>query len=373
MHVIRARNVNHALRSGLEHLLDKGLRTDSRNGAVIRAPEPVCTVYERPWERILWLSLRDCNPIFHFLEAAWMLAGRNDVGFPSRYAKQLAEYSDDGKTLNAAYGHRWRVHFGYDQLRVIINELKSNPDSRRCVLQMWDGGDGEGFETSELYKATHGCKDTACNTATYFEVLDGKLNMTVTNRSNDVIWGAYGANAVHFSILQEYMASSIGVAMGRYEQISNNYHVYIGRPDVDRLFDGKGVYVPDPRDTDLYLKERMTSISLFDDPAQFDIELADFFKAYDAGFFEEDANCVKALSDGSYLEPSIALLAIPMVFAHRAFKAGDIPKALAVIYEYMHMPDWKAACLQWFDRRQAAKDQKSRDAEAKAVGQAEVE
>jgi hypothetical protein len=50
--------------------------------------------------------------------------------------------------------------------------------------------------------------------------------MLVTNRSNDIVWGAYGANAVHFSYLLEYVASSIGVKVGRYWQVSNDFHIY---------------------------------------------------------------------------------------------------------------------------------------------------
>ena len=49
-------------------------------------------------------------------------------------------------------------------------------------------------------------EEIPCNTAIYFKVREGKLNMTVSNRSNDVIWGTFGANVVHMSILQEYVA-----------------------------------------------------------------------------------------------------------------------------------------------------------------------
>jgi thymidylate synthase len=53
------------------------------------------------------------------------------------------------------------------------------------------------------------------------------LDLTVLCRSNDVVWGAYGANAVHFSVLQEYLAGRIGVDVGVMYQFSNNYHGYV--------------------------------------------------------------------------------------------------------------------------------------------------
>lgn len=37
---------------------------------------------------------------------------------------------------------RWRKFFGYDQLDWIVEELTANPDTRRCVLSMWDPGAG---------------------------------------------------------------------------------------------------------------------------------------------------------------------------------------------------------------------------------------
>ena len=72
-------------------------------------------------------------------------------------------------------------------------------------------------------------KDIPCNTHAYFLINNGRLDMTVCNRSNDIVWGCYGANAVHFSILQEYMAALIGVPVGRYWQISNNWHLYLNQ------------------------------------------------------------------------------------------------------------------------------------------------
>lgn len=349
MYVIQARNVNYALKEGLEWLKASGLKKNSRNGSVIRSPVPVTTVYENPCERVLWLPLRDANPVFHLLESLWMLAGRNDVKFPATFAGQIAVYSDDGVTLNGAYGYRWRKHFGYDQLPVIIDELRKNPDSRRCVLQMWDASDISG--NSDIYKATNGSADVPCNTAAYFEVLDGKLNMTVTNRSNDAIWGVTGANSVHFSVLQEYMAVSIGVNIGRYYQISNNYHVYTGRPDVDRLFDGKNVMVPPAIETDWY-SNGIQAVPLIKSLEVFDFELQEFFGKWDSGFFNSDENCQRILATKEFTEPAFYDLAIPMVYAHRKFKEGDLERAYDISKAFISQnQDWSMACQQWFSRR----------------------
>lgn len=216
MHEIVARNVNEALREGLWWLKANGVVENSRNGEVIVSRTPVVTKYMRPSERVLFSQVRDANIFFHFFESLWMLAGRNDLRFPLYFNSGFANYSDDGETLHGAYGHRWRNHFGRDQLMIIIDELKKNPNSRRCVLSMWDPITDLGMEG----------KDFPCNTQIFFKTTEGRLDMTVINRSNDIVWGAYGANAFHMSFLHEVICLATGIPMGVYYQFSNNFHLY---------------------------------------------------------------------------------------------------------------------------------------------------
>ncbi len=231
MHVIKVRNVHEAIPTAAQLLKDDSfvVKQGSRNGIVLRAREPVTTLYENPCERVIFWKGRNENPFFHFMEGLWMISGRNDVEWITRYNKSFAQFSDDGVTFHGAYGHRWRNHWAHppmhdqqvpwaiDQLEHISAMLKENHLERRCVLQMWD----------PLTDLNHKGKDFPCNTSIYFAIsVDGTLDMSVSNRSNDVVWGCYGANAVHMSMLQEYMAAKIGVPVGRYWQISNNWHCY---------------------------------------------------------------------------------------------------------------------------------------------------
>lgn len=222
MHVIHVRNVHEALPEALYQLEVHGVPNESRNGNVIQFPRPVCTQYDKPLERVIFWKGRDANPFFHFMEALWMLAGRNDVSFPSRIVSSMRDYSDDGTTFHGAYGDRWKKHFKtkgvpLDQLRKIGNALHENPQCRRQVLTMWD-------PTSDLGRDG---KDLPCNTHAYFtRTVDGALDMTLCCRSNDLLWGAYGANPVHFSMLQEYLARWIDCEVGTFYQISNNLHLY---------------------------------------------------------------------------------------------------------------------------------------------------
>ena len=185
---------------------DKGtlIEEDSRNGKVLRFPEPVTIHYEKPRQRVLFSPHRDANPFFHLYESLWMLAGSNRVDQVAYYAKQMNEYTDEGETLNGAYGYRWRKS-KTDQLNVLIEHLKANPQSRRAVLQMWNVED-------DLLKIDTS-KDVCCNLSVMFSLREATreetahnedlLDMTVTNRSNDVIWGLVGASYVDSTMLQE--------------------------------------------------------------------------------------------------------------------------------------------------------------------------
>jgi thymidylate synthase len=239
--VITTRNVQQALPQAVRLLEEEGISRNSRNGPVLVAPWPVTTVYERPEERVLFWPQRDANPALHLYESLWMLAGREDLAPLLNYAKQFAEYSDDGLALWGAYGYRWREMFHCDQLSVIAMELRKNHDDRRCVIQMWD---------TRLDLARLG-RDVPCNVMATVQISGtGALDLTVFNRSNDIVWGCYGANAVHFSFLQEYLALLVGVPMGRYTQVSVNWHAYLNTFEQVRKIPHGGGRLWDPNWTE---------------------------------------------------------------------------------------------------------------------------
>jgi len=260
--VIMAQSVSNGLAMALYSLrADHDVR-ESRNGAVLAFRYPVLTEYEMPWRRVLFSPVRNANPFFHLMEALWMLAGRNDVWFPASFVPRMGGFSDDGKTLYGAYGHRWLFSFGFDQIRHAAHMLKKDPTSRRSVVAMWNSGAWSPHgNTSDSIAAATGGKDVPCNTHMYFDRRDGKLNMTVCCRSNDIIWGCYGANAVHFSILLEFMAAMVGCEMGVYRQFSNDLHLYPS--NMPRDFDME-LLENDLWGTDLYAKGLVTHMPLID-------------------------------------------------------------------------------------------------------------
>lgn len=329
MKVIEVRNVHQALPLGLRHLHACGIPMSSRAGNVISAPTQVTTILQNPTERVIFWSERDAPHFFHFFEGLWMLAGRRDVKYVAHFVKRMLEYSDNGHVLQGAYGYRWRKYFGKDQLEFIIGLLKDDPWSRRAVLTMWD-------PRLDLQK-TNTSKDHPCNTQCVFRVLYGRANepnrlhMTVFNRSHDCIWGAYGANAVHFSMMHEYVASKLGLLVGDMVFNSVNFHAYV---DVfNKTYVGGLTYNPSLRCP--YRMEEVAPYPMVTVPETWDRDLL---------LFMEDP------STNGTEDPFFARVAKPLWFAHEAYKKKDIPAALEIL-EQCHATDWKRAARGWLERR----------------------
>jgi thymidylate synthase len=332
MHVIHARNVHQALPLALEALQQIGRQRDSRNGPVLVSDHPVTTVYEKPCERVIFWEARDANPYFHFFESLWMLAGRNDVAYPTKFVKRMKDFSDDGKTFHGAYGYRWRKQW-FDQLPPVIKALKKNPDDRRQVVQIWDAG-------LDLTNQ-EGAKDKPCNLTVNFQIVQGKLNMSVFNRSNDIVWGCYGANAVHFSFLQEFMASCIGVPVGFYYQISCNWHGYLSTVEpLMHLAD----HAPDPYRTTKHCPYENKMVEPFP------------LMSVEQKVWEEDlAMFLGEEIEFGYRDAFFRRVAKPLLHSHMAYKDGDLKAAKEILGQCM-ATDWARACHEWLGRRKGAKN-----------------
>lgn len=340
MEIIEARNVEDALILGMKKTAEQGKQRDSRNGPVFTFSEPLTTVYEQPTERVMFLPERDCNPFFHFMESLWMLSGRNDVAWIERFNSTFGQFSDDGVTFHGAYGKRWRQWFavreyshdginrevGYiDQLETIANALTANHDDRRIVLQMWDTEADLGMQG----------KDFPCNLICTFRINpEGQLDMTVFNRSNDLIWGAYGANAVHFSVLQEVMAAWVNVPVGRYWQISTNFHAYLNTYEKHKAILDKKVGITP------YANGEVRPFQIVN------TKIDQWFS--DLEMFMQEGPVM------GFTDPFFKKVAVPMLQAWEAWKDKDAPDHMDSAYYFadrIAATDWRKACLEWLERR----------------------
>lgn len=353
---------------------------DSRCGRVRRLEEPLTVTYELPGRRVLANRARDANPFFHLAEAMWMLAGRDDVRLPATYVKRVAEFSDDGRTLGGAYGRRWRRHvtsrvddrvgpdpLEVDQLDYLASHLAAFPDSRRAVLQMWDveqdmlrvGCGACHFRDRAFFFADPGpcqvCgagyrsassapgKDVCCNTEVMFRRRQvtgtqlGLLDMTVINRSNDLVWGMLGGDYVAFSFLQEYMAARTGCGVGLYHHVTNDLHAYVERDDwrPRAWLDDDAVSVYDA------LGGSDRDVPLVADWTTFDSEVRTVLDQYHRDAMDEPFR--------EYDEPFVSGVLQPALDAHLAYRM----RACTAVENASRIesPAWRRACVEWLQKR----------------------
>lgn len=365
------------------------VKSPSRVGDVLQIPEPVIITYRYPLQNVLFNPRRDSNCFFTLYESLWMLAGRNDIAplnyYSSNYAAQVQD--GDNPEANGAYGYRWRNHaarvpldeeipmisdginehfhgeFGsiawFDQLGLIVDHLKKNPNSRRVVLQMWTVSD-------DLLKVDK-TKDVACNVCAFFSIRNlqtvevpdnlspeeveeirdslprAYLDMTVINRSNDVIWGMLGANVVHFAFLQEYLACRLGVEVGVYNQFSNNAHVYQERFSPEKWLKKPTTMFDPPDEVTPYDKDGYNRIPILFNAETFDREVEEFVEL-------NKHDGTKLTGYTTWAEPFLKFVAQPMMHAFHMHKSRDYPAALRWM-ELVQADDWRKAGFEWIMRR----------------------
>lgn len=133
-------------------------------------------------DRLPMPMMRKFFPKTAAAEAAWFIRADQDSTWIKKYCPIWDDFTEaDGKTIKAAYGYRWRKHFGRDQLADLVSALFVNPSDRRTVLCAWDPGD-DGL-------MNHGTKNVPCPFAITFNIVGGKLMLSYFIRSSDLFVG----------------------------------------------------------------------------------------------------------------------------------------------------------------------------------------
>lgn len=115
--------------------------------------------------------------------------------------------------LGPVYGKQWRDFNGVDQLKNLIDEIKTNPDSRRLILSAWNPKD-----IPEMALAP-------CHVLIQFYVNDGKLSCQLYQRSNDYPLGV-PYNIASYAILTHLIAKECGLEVGEFIHTGGDVHIY---------------------------------------------------------------------------------------------------------------------------------------------------
>jgi thymidylate synthase len=341
MKVIQGRNVNENFHKVVDYLVAEGIREDSRNGPVYVSPTPVVLVYDKPSEKVLFSAVRDANPFFHLMEAMWMLNGAHDAKFLNHYVKDFGERYADNGVLHGAYGHRWRHTFGQDQVETVVRKLRHDHLDRQAMIQMWDP------HVDKSNDLLINVKDRPCNSLVYFRVNQGVLDMSTTARSHDAIWGATGANAVHFVYLQEYVAGFLKIPMGKFYQYSWNFHMY---ESAYENLKKKGE-IKISKGEDKYFE--MAPLPLVSEPSTFEKEfqyLMEYIRFMQNTEIVLPLHEIKIPKDNHFLWETVW----PVAKAHFMFKKSGIAAGIKECGPIQSV-DWQLACIEWLKRREKKK------------------
>ena len=159
--------------------------------------------------RLIYHKDRNFNLAFAIAEAMTIINGTNDVEFLLKFNKNVAQFSDNGKTFYGSYGPRLASYWIH-----IINKLKSDKHSRQAIMNI--------YESKDITCAT---KDVPCTIALHFMIRFNKLDLTTYMRSNDFFWGTQ-YDVFTFTLIQELIAYILGIDLGTYTHNVTSLHVY---------------------------------------------------------------------------------------------------------------------------------------------------
>ena len=172
---------------------------------------------ENPMDNHIDCKQRDWKQSYAEAEWQWYLSGdRNIKKLGELYGKVpeiWKRMADNAGNVNSNYGWQWKRN---EQLDYVVDILKHNPKTRQAAISIYDGKE---------IKNAHYNYATPCTYAVQFTIVDNKLNMCVTMRSND-LWYGFCNDQYCFSRLQLMIADRLEIRLCTYFDFSHNLHLY---------------------------------------------------------------------------------------------------------------------------------------------------
>ena len=161
-------------------------------------------------------------------ELLWFLKGDTNIRYLKEHGVSIwDEWADADGNLGPVYGYQWRNwptpdgrHI--DQIAQVIQQLKTNPDSRRIIVSAWNVAD---VETMAL---------PPCHAFFQFYVADGKLSCQLYQRSADIFLGV-PFNIASYALLTMMMAQVTGLKLGDFVHTLGDAHLYLNHLEQAQL------------------------------------------------------------------------------------------------------------------------------------------
>lgn len=212
----------------LQHILDNGNQKGDRTGT------GTISVFGHQ----IRFNLKDGFPlvttkkvhlksIIH--ELLWLLKGDTNIAYlKENNVKIWDEWADENGDLGPIYGHQWRNwnSEGLDQIKEVIETLKTNPNSRRMLVSAWNPSVLP--DTSVSFSENVANNKAAlppCHAFFQFYVADNQLSCQLYQRSADVFLGV-PFNIASYALLTMMVAQVTGLEFGDFIHTFGDVHIY---------------------------------------------------------------------------------------------------------------------------------------------------
>lgn len=158
------------------------------------------------------------------VELLWFIKGMTNVRWlQERGVKIWDEWADENGELGPVYGKQWRRWEGpggeeIDQLALLIEQIRTKPDSRRHVISAWNPADVPSMALPP------------CHTLFQFKVLGDRLHLQLYQRSADMFLGV-PFNIASYALLLAMVAKVTGYEPGEYIHTFGDAHIYSNHVD----------------------------------------------------------------------------------------------------------------------------------------------
>lgn len=162
-------------------------------------------------------------------ELLWFLKGDTNINYLTQNGVRIwNEWADEKGDLGPVYGHQWRNwnDEGIDQIKMVIETLKTNPDSRRMLVSAWNPSVMPDTAVSFAENvANHKAALPPCHAFFQFYVAQGKLSCQLYQRSADLFLGV-PFNIASYALLNLMVAQVCDLQAGTFVHTFGDVHIY---------------------------------------------------------------------------------------------------------------------------------------------------
>jgi thymidylate synthase len=220
----------------MRHVLDTGIKKQDRTGTGTLSVFGYQMRFDLA-QGFPLVTTKKCHMRSIVHELLWFIKGETNIAYLQENGVSIwDEWATEQGELGPVYGEQWRSWQGadgqvVDQLAEVIEQINSNPDSRRLIVSAWNPAVLPDTGISPKDNAAAGKQALPpCHTLFQFYVLDGKLSCQLYQRSADIFLGV-PFNIASYALLTLMMAQVCGLKPGEFIHSFGDAHLYLNHLD----------------------------------------------------------------------------------------------------------------------------------------------